>query len=77
MSDVINTDRMSIESIERAFERHRARNLIRSWRRLDRGGWQVHLHSGTWDFVELRSRREVGLFLAGLISAARAPQPIP
>lgn len=78
MKDDIDTRRMTVETIGRALDHHRARGVIKTWRlrALKLGGdprWVVVLAgTGPLHEVEARSKREVGILLAALTSAEYA-----
>jgi|tagenome__1003787_1003787.scaffolds.fasta_scaffold19731344_2 hypothetical protein len=78
MKDNIDTRRMTVETIGRALDHHRASGAIQRWhlRAWELGGdprWVVVLAGdGPMREVEARSKREVGILLAALTSAEYA-----
>ena len=72
MPDDISPRRMTADTIGRALDHHQGTGAIRRWY-LREGRWIVVM-AGTGPFhsIEARTKREVGILLAGLTSAEYA-----
>lgn len=69
MRDGIKPRRMNVESIGRALDVYQRSGLIRDWTYLPQlGHWLINLY-GYANFIEARSKREVGLLIAAFTSA--------
>jgi hypothetical protein len=70
MSDNIDTRRMAVETINRSLDHHVSLGTIQFWCCRRDGGWDIMLSgTGPYKYVAARTKREVGILLAGLISA--------
>jgi hypothetical protein len=73
VGDDIDTRRMTTASIGFALDHHQRTGAIKGWysRRDPRGDRWIVVMAGTGPFqeVEARTKREVGILIAGLISA--------
>jgi hypothetical protein len=71
MTDAILTRLMNTDSIGRALDHHKATGAITDWSTDGDGRWRVQLAKrSAYDLVVARSKREIGLLLAGLASAS-------
>ena len=76
MKDNVDTRRMTVETINRSLDHHATLGTIQFWCCRRDGGWDIMLSgTGPMKRVAASSKREVGILLAGLISAESVNRP--